>query len=212
VGDGSVVDIQREAHLGGALHTKGVMILSAWLASRYSALSPLSVAGSLVFEQTYGEVDGDSASLAEACVLLSALSGLPIRQSLAVTGSLNQRGTVQAIGGVNEKIEGFFELCRDRGLDGSHGVLIPADNGRHLMLRDEVTEAVRSGLFKVVAVDNVDEAACLLMAEGVPWPEPADLDRSMREIERRVRQRLLAYARIRTRQGGFERNGRRSRS
>jgi predicted ATP-dependent protease len=209
VGDGAVVDIQRESHLGGAIHTKGVMILAAWLAARYSALSPLSVAGSLAFEQTYGEVDGDSASLAEACALLSALSGLPVRQSLAVTGSLNQRGTVQAIGGVNEKIEGFFELCRARGLDGTHGVLVPADNRRHLMLRDDVTEAVRAGRFRVVAVDNVDEAAALLMAGGDGWPDESEIGRVKRELDKRVRHRLNAYTRTRTRHALSERGVRR---
>ena len=209
VGDGVLVDIQRESHLGGAIHTKGVMILAAWLAARYSALSPLSVAGSLAFEQTHGEVDGDSASLAEACALLSALSGLPVRQSLAVTGSVNQRGAVQAIGGVNEKIEGFFELCRARGLDGTHGVLIPADNCRHLMLLEEVTDAVRAGRFRVVAVNNVDEAAALLMLGGEGWPNESEIGRVKREIDERVHRRLNTYARIRTRHAPSERGPRR---
>lgn len=212
VGEGAVVDIQRESHLGGAIHSKGVMILSAWLAARYSALSPLSVAGSLAFEQTYGEVDGDSASLAEACALLSALAGMPVRQALAVTGSLNQRGAVQAIGGVNEKIEGYFELCRARGLDGSHGVLIPADNCRHLMLRDEVTEAVRGGRFRVMAVSTVDEAAALLMADPQAWPDESEVVRLAHDIDERVRRRLGAYARIRLRHPVVERSGRRIRS
>jgi predicted ATP-dependent protease len=211
VGEGAVVDIQRESHLGGAIHTKGVMILSAWLAARYSALSPLSVAGSLVFEQTYGEVDGDSASLAEACALLSALAGLPVRQALAVTGSLNQRGTVQAIGGVNEKIEGYFEVCRARGLDGTHGVLIPVDNCRHLMLRDDVIEAVRAGRFRVMAVSNVDEAAAMLMAGTEGWPDDSEMARLMRDIDERVRRRLNAYARIRSKHPASERRGRRAR-
>jgi predicted ATP-dependent protease len=205
VGDGSVVDIQRESHLGGALHSKGVMILAAWLAARYSSLSPLALSGSLVFEQTYGEVDGDSASVAEACALLSALSGLPIRQGIAVTGSLNQRGRVQAIGGVNEKIEGYFELCRDRGLDGTHGVLIPEGNRRHLMLREEIVTAVAQGLFRVVAVGEVEEAAALLMADGPQWPAQEQLPALMRTIDLAVKARLAAYARIRRRQAGGER-------
>jgi predicted ATP-dependent protease len=212
VGEGTVVDIQRESHLGGAIHTKGVMILSAWLAARYSALSPLSVAGSLVFEQTYGEVDGDSASLAEACALLSALAGIPVRQAIAVTGSLNQRGAVQAIGGVNEKIEGYFEVCRARGLDGSHGVLIPVDNCRHLMLRDDVTDAVRAGRFRVMAVSNVDEAAALLMAGTEAWPDDSDMASLMRDIDERVRRRLNAYARIRLKHSAPEHGGRRARA
>ena len=141
LGDGHVIDIQREIQLGGAIHSKGVMILSSFLAARYSGRMNLSLAASLVFEQTYGEVEGDSASLAELCALLSSLADLPIRQSLAVTGSVNQLGEVQAIGGVNEKIEGFFEICRSRGLNGEQGVLIPVSNVPHLMLRDEVVEA-----------------------------------------------------------------------
>jgi predicted ATP-dependent protease len=205
VGDGSVIDIQRESHLGGAIHSKGVMILAAWLAARYSSLSPLALSGSVVFEQTYGEVDGDSASVAEACALLSALSGLPIRQGLAVTGSLNQRGRVQAIGGVNEKIEGYFELCRDRGLDGTHGVLIPESNRRHLMLREEVVTAVDRGLFRVIAVSQVEEAAALLMADGPQWPGREQLPALMRTIDVTVKARLAAYARIRRRQAGAER-------
>ncbi len=205
VGDGAVIDIQREAHLGGAIHTKGVMILASWLAARYSSLSPLALSGTLVFEQTYGEVDGDSASVAEACALLSALSGLPIRQGLAVTGSLNQRGRVQAIGGVNEKIEGYFELCRDRGLDGSHGVLIPEGNRRHLMLRREVVSAVEQGLFRVIAVTEVEEAAALLMGEGPQWPGAEQLPSLIRRVDLAVKARLAAYARIRRRLGGVDR-------
>jgi len=162
LGEGEVVDIEREVELGGAIHSKGVMILAAYLAARFAAEQPLSLRATLVFEQSYGRVDGDSASVAELVALLSALSGVPVRQSLAVTGSVNQHGEVQAIGGVNEKIEGFFEVCRARGLDGSHGVLIPAANVPHLMLREDVVEAARAGKFQVWAVAHVDEAATLL--------------------------------------------------
>ena len=135
LGKGEVIDIEREVELSGPIHSKGVLILSSFLGARYAPDHPLSLSASLVFEQSYGAVEGDSASSAELYALLSALSGLPIKQSRAVTGSVNQHGQIQAIGGVNEKIEGFFDLCKSRGhLDGQ-GVLIPASNLRHLMLK-----------------------------------------------------------------------------
>ena len=162
LGGGEVIDIEREVKLGGPLHSKGVLILSGFLRARYVTDQPLSLAASLVFEQSYGGVDGDSASAAELCALLSALSGVPIRQALAITGSVDQHGRVQAIGGVNEKIEGFFDICQARGLDGSHGVLIPRSNVKHLMLRQDVVEAVDAGCFGVFAVDHVDQALGLL--------------------------------------------------
>jgi lon-related putative ATP-dependent protease len=170
VGEGDVIDIERETELGGAIHSKGVMILASFLASRYSRTLPLSLTASLVFEQSYGPVEGDSASLAELCALMSALSGLPIRQSLAVTGSVNQYGQVQAIGGVNEKIEGFFDICNARGLGGEQGVLIPASNVMHLMLREDVVAACAAGRFSIWAVSDVDQAVALLT--GVPAGEP----------------------------------------
>ncbi|MFQ5488301.1 MAG: Lon protease family protein, partial [Gammaproteobacteria bacterium] len=166
LGEGEVIDIEREVELGGAIHSKGVLILSSFLASRYAANLPLSLAASLVFEQSYGMVEGDSASVAELCALMSSLSGAPIRQCLAVTGSINQHGQVQAIGGVNEKIEGFFDICRERGLNGSHGVLIPAANVKHLMLRQDVVEAVRQGQFAVYSLETIDQAIELLT--GLP--------------------------------------------
>ncbi|NTV11425.1 MAG: AAA family ATPase, partial [Zoogloea sp.] len=172
IGDGHVIDIERESELGGALHSKGVLILSAFLAARYSHNIPLSLAASLVFEQSYGPVEGDSASLAELCALLSALADVPIRQSLAVTGSVNQYGEVQAIGGVNEKIEGFFDICQARGLTGEQGVVIPASNMKHLMLREEVVAAAAEGKFHVYAVEDVDEAIEILT--GIPAGEPDD--------------------------------------
>ncbi|MBT8148074.1 MAG: Lon protease family protein, partial [Gammaproteobacteria bacterium] len=166
LGSGKVVDIEREAKLGGATHSKGVLILSSFLASRYCKDTPLSLAASLTFEQSYGRVDGDSASMGELCALLSSLAEIPISQSLAITGSVNQLGNSQAIGGVNEKIEGFFEICEQRGLTGNHGVIIPAANVKHLMLRQDVVKAVRKGKFHVYAVDNVDQAIEILT--GVP--------------------------------------------
>lgn len=163
LGEGEVIDIEREIDLGGPIHTKGVLILEGFLGQRYASDQPLSLSASLVFEQSYDGVEGDSASLGEACALMSALSDLPIDQSFAITGSINQHGQVQAIGGVNEKIEGYFDLCRQRGLTGRQGVIIPSSNVRHLMLREDVVEAARAGLFNVYPVTSVDEAAELLM-------------------------------------------------
>ena len=172
VGEGDVIDIERETEMGGPIHSKGVMILSSFLATRYSSQVPLSLSASLVFEQSYGPVEGDSASLAELCALLSALSGAAIDQSLAVTGSVNQFGLVQAIGGVNEKIEGFFDICRLRGLTGHQGVVIPEANLRHLMLRQNVVAAAAEGKFRIHAVASVEQAIELLT--GIPAGEPDD--------------------------------------
>ncbi|GAB4428775.1 MAG: ATP-binding protein [Turneriella sp.] len=162
LGDGQVIDIERETDLGGSIHSKGVLILSAFLASRYSRDIPLSLSASLVFEQSYGPVEGDSASLAELCALLSALSDVPIQQNLAITGSVNQHGEVQPIGGVNEKIEGFFDICRARGLTGKQGVIIPESNVQHLMLREDIVTACAEKKFAVYAVKTVDDAIELL--------------------------------------------------
>jgi len=162
MGQGRVVDIEREVKLGGPLHSKGVMILWGYLAGRYAEDVPLALAATLVFEQSYGGVDGDSASSTELYALLSALSEVPVKQGLAVTGSVNQRGEVQAIGGVNEKIEGFFDICKARGLTGDQGVLIPKSNVQHLMLREDVVEAVREGKFAIYAVSHVDEGMEIL--------------------------------------------------
>lgn len=161
LGKGDVIDIEREVNLSGPIHSKGVLILAGFLGGRYAADHPLSLSASLVFEQSYGPVDGDSASSAELYALLSALSGLPIKQSMAVTGSVNQHGQIQAIGGVNEKIEGFFDLCKARGLNGQ-GVMIPASNVRHLMLRHDVIDAARSGAFKIYAAENIDQGIEIL--------------------------------------------------
>lgn len=162
LGDGKLIDIERETELGGAFHSKGVLILSNYLAAHYARESPFSMSASLVFEQSYGMIDGDSASLAELCVLLSSLAEVPIRQCLAVTGSVNQLGQVQAIGGVNEKIEGFFDVCRMQGFAADQGVLIPAANVKHLMLRHDVIEAARDNVFQIFPVRTVAEAVTLL--------------------------------------------------
>jgi predicted ATP-dependent protease len=182
LGSGGVVDIERESELGGPIHSKGVLILSGYLAGRYAPSRPLSLSASLVFEQQYGGVEGDSASSAELYALLSALANAPLKQSLGVTGSVNQHGDVQAVGGVNEKIEGFFDLCRARGLSGEQGVLIPAANVQHLMLREDVVRAVEEGKFAVYAVRSVDEGVELLT--GVPAAE----------IHARVEARLIEFA------------------
>ncbi len=162
LGRGDVVDIEREVELGGPLHSKGVLILSGFLGARYSAERPLSLHASLVFEQSYSGVEGDSASSAELYALLSALAEVPIRQSLAVTGSVNQYGQIQPIGGVNEKIEGFFDACKAKGLTGEQGVIIPATNKQHLMLRHDVVETVKAGKFHVYAVQTIDEGMEIL--------------------------------------------------
>ncbi|MFO7286730.1 MAG: AAA family ATPase [Gammaproteobacteria bacterium] len=193
IGDGQVVDIEREIELGGAIHSKGVLILSAYLGTRYAQETPLSIHATLVFEQTYSGVEGDSASVAETCALLSAISGLPIKQSLAVTGSVNQHGQVQVIGGVNEKIEGFFDTCKRRGLTGEQGVLIPKDNVKHLMLREDVVEAVRQNRFHVYPISTIDEAITLLT--GVPAGERDARGRFPRgSVNYRVEKRLKELA------------------
>lgn len=166
MGEGELIDIEREVELGGPLHSKGVLILASFLATRFGRDIPLSLNASLVFEQTYGEIEGDSASLAELCALLSAIGLLPLAQGLAITGSVNQHGTVQPIGAINEKIEGFYDICKARGLTGLQGVIIPASNVQHLMLRTDVVAAVAAGQFSVHAVTDVDAAMSLLC--GLP--------------------------------------------
>ena len=195
-GAGKIVDIEREVELGGPLHSKGVLILSGYLAGRYALDAPMSVYASLVFEQSYGGVEGDSASSAELYALLSALAELPLRQDLAVTGSVNQHGEVQAIGGVNEKIEGFFDLCSARGLTGTQGVLIPAANAQHLMLRADVVEACAARRFAIYPVDVIDQGIALLTgcaageraANGL-YPDGT--------VNRAVEERLVQFAKAR---------------
>ncbi len=168
LGTGKIIDIERETELGGPIHSKGVLILSSFISARYARLSRFSVSASIAFEQSYGQVEGDSASLAELCAILSALAETPIKQTFAVTGSVNQLGRVQPIGGVNEKIEGFFDVCVALGLNGQ-GVIIPKANVKNLMLRRDVVEAAERGVFAVYAVDTVDQALELLM--GLPAGE-----------------------------------------
>lgn len=192
-GSGGVLDIERKVELGGSLHSKGVLILSSYLASRYDLGAPIALSASLVFEQSYGGVDGDSASSTELYALLSALSGIPIRQSLAVTGSVNQLGQVQAIGGVNEKIEGFFDLCKARGLSGDQGVLIPNANVKHLMLREDVIQACAAGKFHIYPVSAIDQGIELLT--GVAAGQPgADGTFPAGSINRLVVERLREFA------------------
>ena len=163
VGDGHIVDIEREVDLGGDIHSKGVMILSSYLGHHYAKTRMLSLDANLTFEQSYGQVDGDSASVAELCALLSAVSEIPVKQCMALTGSVNQLGEVQAIGGVNEKIEGFFDICNLRGLTGRQGVIIPRSNVVNLMLKEEVLSAVENKLFTIYSIEHVDDALSLLM-------------------------------------------------
>jgi predicted ATP-dependent protease len=191
-GAGNVIDIEREVKLGGPIHSKGVLILSGFLAGRYALDVPMSLYASLVFEQSYGGVDGDSASSAELYALLSALAQAPLRQEIAVTGSINQHGEIQAIGGVNEKIEGFFDICRKRGLTGTQGVAIPVANVRHLMLRQDVVDACKAGQFAIYPITTADEGITLLT--GLPAAE----------VNHRVEQRLEEFAKIRQRFGESE--------
>ena len=191
-GDGSVIDIEREAQLGGRLHAKGVLILSGYLAAHYASNRPLTLSASLVFEQTYGTVEGDSASSAELYALLSALADTPLSNAIAVTGSVNQHGDVQAIGAVNEKIEGFFDLCALRGLTGSQGVIIPSTNVSQLMLRQDVIDAVASGTFSIHAVRTIDEGLEILT--GVPSGARDAMGRfPAGSINARIEDRLIAY-------------------
>lgn len=169
MGKGEVVDIEREVELGGPIHSKGVLILAGFLGARYAEEKPLSLCASLVFEQSYSQVEGDSASSAELYALLSSLAEVPIKQTLAVTGSVNQRGQIQAIGGVNQKVEGFFDICQERGLTGDQGVIIPESNVKNLMLRREVVDAVEAGSFHIYPVETVDEGIEILT--GVPAGE-----------------------------------------
>ncbi len=193
LGEGDVVDIEREVELGGPIHSKGVLILSGFLGARYALDRPLSLSASLVFEQSYGEVEGDSASSAELYALLSALADAPIKQSFAVTGSVNQHGQIQPIGGVNEKIEGFFDVCKARGPVGEQGVLIPQANVKHLMLRHDVIEAVEAGKFFIYPVETVDQGIELLT--GVPAGERDEAGRFPDgTVNQRVETKLSAFS------------------
>jgi predicted ATP-dependent protease len=202
MGSGRVVDIEREAKLGGPIHSKAVLILSGFLAARYAADVPLSLWASLVFEQSYGRIEGDSASLAELCALMSALAEVPISQSYAVTGSVNQLGDVQPVGGINEKIEGYFRICADRGLTGRQGVLIPRGNLSNLMLRDDVVQAVAAGQFQIHAISHVDEAIAQLT--GLPAGQrSANGEFEAGSINANIEVRLLDFADARVGQIGL---------
>lgn len=193
MGRGSVIAIDREANLAGDIHNKGVLILQGYLGGKYARKKPLSLSASLTFEQNYDRIEGDSASSTELYALLSSLSGLPIRQDLAITGSVDQQGRVQAIGGATFKIEGFFDVCRARGLTGTQGVLIPADNVRHLVLYRDVVQAVQEGKLHIYAVETIDQGIELLT--GVPAGE-ADEEGNYPEgtVNYLVQQKLLEMA------------------
>jgi len=206
LGSGELVDIQREVKLGGAIHSKGVLILASFLASRYATELPLSLSASLVFEQTYGPVEGDSASVAELCALMSSLSGQPILQAFSVTGSVDQFGRVQAIGAVNEKIEGFFDICSKRGLSGDQGVLIPAANLAHLMLRQDIVDAAAAGRFHIYVVETVDQAIEILT--GLTAGEADSQGRfPENSVNRKVADRLKQLAELRRAYGSKEDSG-----
>lgn len=196
LGEGEVIDISREVNLSGAIHSKGVLTLASFIATRYANNLPLSLSASLAFEQTYGMVEGDSASMAELCALLSAIADVPIKQSIAMTGSVDQYGHMQAIGAVNDKIEGFFDICRARGLDGSHGVVIPEANVKHLMLRSDVVDACGKGQFHIWPVANVDEAMELLtgLPAGLPDAEGVVPEGSVNYL---VAARLIQFSSLR---------------
>ncbi len=193
LGREGITDIEREAKLGGPIHTKGVMILSGYLAEKYSQDKPVSLSARLVFEQSYAEVEGDSASSTELYAILSALSGLPLKQSIAVTGSVNQKGEVQAIGGVNEKIEGFFEICKAKGLTGEQGVIIPESNVQNLMLKEEVVETAKEGKFHIYPVKTIDQGIEILTGVGAGVRQP-DGTYEKGTVNYRVNERLRDMA------------------
>ena len=209
-GSGKVVDIEREVKLGGPIHSKGVLILSGFLAGRYALDAPMSLFASLVFEQSYGGIEGDSASMGELAALISALAEAPLRQDLAVTGSINQHGEIQAIGGVNEKIEGFFDTCKMRGLSGTQGVVIPQSNVQHLMLRQDVIDASARGQFAIYPVASIDQTVALLTGRpaGIRGADGRWTEASVNAL---VEDRLRAYAAIwrasRREDGGGEKQG-----
>jgi len=193
LGRGTLESIDRETEMGGPIHNKGFLIVSGYLAGKYAQKWPLAMRATLTFEQSYDEVEGDSASSTELYALLSALAGVPLKQNIAVTGSVDQHGSVQAVGGVTDKIEGFFKVCRSRGLSSDQGVMIPASNVRHLMLSDDVVEAVRDGKFSIWAVADVDQGIEILT--GTPAGErAADGEYPAGTIHNLVAQKLRSYA------------------
>jgi lon-related putative ATP-dependent protease len=189
-GKGGVVNIERETKMSGKIHEKAVLIISHYINSTYASRKPISFSASITFEQLYDTVEGDSASCAELYVILSSLSGVPLKQNLAITGSMDQHGDVQPIGGVNEKIEGFFDLCKVRGLDGTHGVVIPRKNMNNLMLKKDVVDAVKNGKFSIYAISRVEEGLELFtgmpageMKDDGTWPEGSINYLAMKRLE-----------------------------
>ncbi|MET3074693.1 Lon protease family protein [Pantoea leporis] len=193
-GDGEFTDVERKAELGGNIHAKGMMIMQAYLIAELELEQQLPFSASLVFEQSYSEVDGDSASLAELCALISALANQPVNQQIAVTGSVDQFGNVQPVGGLNEKIEGFFQICHSRELTGKQGVIFPASNARHLSLNQDVVEAVKAGQFHLWAIESVDEALPLLT--GIAWQSESG-ESLLSTIQERITQLNQQEARLR---------------
>ena len=195
LGKGGVIDIEREAKLSGRIYNKGVLILSGYLGGAYAQDKALSLTGSIAFEQSYGDIEGDSASAAELIALLSGIAEVPIKQNLAITGSINQKGDIQPIGGVNEKIEGFFSVCRNRGLTGDQGVIIPELNVKNLMLKKEVVDAVKEGKFRIYSVTSVNDALEILTGmpagarkEDGTWPEGTFnflVDKKLKEMSKK---------------------------
>ncbi|MGE0060150.1 MAG: S16 family serine protease, partial [Dehalococcoidia bacterium] len=193
VGREGLLDLQREAQLSGPIHSKAVLTLQGFLVDRFAHETPLTLAARLSFEQSYGLIEGDSATVAETIALLSRIAGIPVKQSFAITGSMDQRGRVQAIGGANQKIEGFFDVCKQRGLTGEQGVIIPISNVQHLMLREDVVQAVSEGKFTIHAVATIDEALELLT--GVPAGTPSEDGRyPLDTVNGMVQARLLEIA------------------
>jgi len=172
-GKDGIIAIEREAELSGPIHTKGVMILTGYLSEKYIQEKPISLNARVVFEQSYGEIEGDSASSSELYTILSGLSNLPIKQGIAVTGSVNQKGEIQAVGGINEKIEGYFEVCKLLGGGEEQGVIIPSANIRNLMLKEQVLEAIKQNKFKIWAIDTIDDGIEILtgLKAGTPQEE-----------------------------------------
>jgi len=193
VGRGTVQSIEREIELSGPIHSKGFLILTGYLQAQYAQDWPLSLGATITFEQSYGGIDGDSASSTELYALLSALSGLPLSQGIAVTGAVNQHGEVQAVGGVTRKVEGFYDLCRERGLTGEQGVMVPAANAKNLMLKEEVVEAARAGRFHVWTVSHIDQGIELLMGRQA-GERTADGSFPVGTVHRLVQDRLREYA------------------
>jgi ATP-dependent Lon protease len=193
LGRRGIINIERESQLSGRIHDKGVLILSGFLGSEYAQDKPLSLSASICFEQSYSGVEGDSASSTELYAVLSSLSELPIRQNIAVTGSVNQKGEVQPIGGVNQKVEGFFDVCKAKGLTGDQGVMIPHLNVRHLMLREDVVKAIQEGRFHIYSVKTIDEGIAVLTGT-VAGERQADGSYPEDTVNYLVDKRLKEYA------------------